>query len=888
MDRHKETEARKKDRHKPGYVRPSRRVEDPAEKRGRGRPRTRPVVEKKPKEKKPKRGGWQGRFIAVDGEGWNGRYTLLACSALDYDLYSPRGLHTKACLSYLTSWQIKPEDAMVGFGLSYDFENLLRDVPDEDYIRLINGEEIKFHEFTLRGYIPRKFLEVQKQLNSVDKDGKPKTKTIFLQDSLGFFQSSFIKALEKFNIPLPDIIKEGKEMRGDFKVSDLPFIKKYNREELRLLVEMMDSLKQAGKEAFEAIGLKPNFGPRTWFGPGAWASNFLRQTHWKDEHPEFSGPVFETLQAEMESYLGLSRWEANPEKKELEKIILEIEKNKKNIYREKKSLLSIVEGDLFKEIRSLGGIGPSVAWPGEYREIPRTLKRKKGRPLDEVADALGYDARSLLDAIGNYRPPEKKDDTHFAEIAAGADPEYQALTDTEHTLQKAWAVQADFRPDLDAIKTIDELRAFPFAAAFYGGRIEAAAVGEFRENLYDYDINSAYPFAISHLPWWEPGDLIRVEGMDPKNRIGMYFVEWSCPDGLNFYPFPYRSQTGNVFFPREGRGYYMAPEVNAAIKNFGASIKILHGYVLKDTDGAGDGRTPLPDWKLCTTAKKISLMAKVRLEAKKLKLSYEKALKLLMNSVYGKLIQQVGSHRFLNPFAASWITSTCRAIIVDTIGRDEEKNIISIMTDGILSRKKIPVVIGETLGEFEEKTFDYALQFVPGIYQLKDTNDPKKDETKYRGMDKNFNPQEAKIILWRDYWEEKIKDEKGETVTKKHGTWDIKINGFVTRSLALHQPEAYNEKRYQFVEIEKQEEFSLKSKRAPGPKGYRLYKQEEHRFFPPKNVNPMELAFKGGSKPYKLDLPAEKDYGEAKTHEELTSEESLHSLLQNDMYDLRG
>lgn len=857
-DRHQPTEARKKDRHKPGYVRPDRRRPN-GEKRGKGRPRTKPEGEP--------RKGWQGRFVAVDGEGWNGRYTLLACSAIEYDLYSPRGLTTRACLQYLTSWQIKPTDAVIGYGLSYDFENLLRDIPDEDYKKLLNNEEITYQEFSLK-YIPRKFIQIVKTLKTVDKNGKPRKKTVFLQDVLGYFQTSFIGALEKFNIQVPSIITEGKAMRGDFNPKDLPFIKEYNREELRLLVELMEALRKAGKDAFEAIDLKPNFTPRTWYGPGAWASNFLRQTKWIDEHPTFIGKDFETLQDEMESYLGLSTWKSNAEKRDLKEIILEIEGKKKEVIRTKKNLLQSNEGDILKRIRELGGISPRLdLWTEEYKLLPLSVKRKAGRPLDEVADELGYTVAELLDLIRN-RPIK---DPYAAQNAAWQDEEFLNLDYTQRQLQREWAKMTDMVPDKEAIKTIKELRDYPFAAAFFGGRIEAAAVGEFKEPLYDYDINSAYPYAIANLPEWKPEDLKRVKGLDKYNRIGMYFVEWDCPAGVNLYPFPYRSKTGNVFYPSKGRGWYMSPEVHAALLNWPGCVIVKHGYVLQDTNGAGDGLHQLPAHKLCTTAKKMALMAKIRMAAKKEKLSYEKALKLLMNSCYGKTIQQVGSHKFLEALAASWITSTCRAIISRTVGKDEQNNVISVMTDGILTRKPLTVNLGTNLGEFELKEFNHAIQFMPGVYYLNHTDKPdQKPESKYRGMDKNFNPLQAKDILWEE------------------GPYTVNINVFVTRNLALHQPAKYGDLKYQFVPVTKEEEFTLRSKRSPGPKGFRLYKKEAHRFFEAKNVNPLELLFEKGSKPYKLDLPEEKDYDGAKDEKEMVDEAHINTLLEIDNYDLRG
>ncbi len=739
QDRHLE----KKCRNKPGYIRPSRRnPAAPDVPRPRGRPRNphNPLLAAPQKKK-----GWNGNFISVDGEGWDGKFCLLACSAHTYDLYNPDGLPTRACLRYLTDWGVKGGDALVGFGLSYDFENILRDVPDEDYKKMMNNEAIQFGEFTLK-YIPRKILEIKRDLDRLDDKGKPRFKTVFLQDTMGYFQTSFEKALQKFEIAIPPIITEGKAMRGDFNKAPLSFIKAYNREELRLHVEMMEIIRISGKEAFEAIGLEAQATPRTWFGPGAWASSFLKQTDWLGEHPEFRGPVVEQLKQEMKAYVS-----------------------------------------------------------GE-KEDPQRL---------------------------------------------------------------------------------DDLLAHPFAAAFFGGRIESAAVGEFLGPSYDYDVNSAYPFALANFPKWSPDDLRGVEGLDKLDRIGMYYIEWNCPAGAGFYPFPYRAQTGNVFYPPRGKGWYMSPEVYAALEVWGPEcITVKQGYVLEDTDGCGDGLHKLPAEKLCTTAIKMDLMAVIRLKAKAEGGVMEKALKLCMNSCYGKTVQQVGSHKYLNLFAASWITGTCRAIIARTIGKDLDNSTISIMTDGILTRKPLPVNLGKALGEFELTEFDQVIQFMPGVYFLKNSTTGK-IESKFRGMDRGFNPEEAKSILWEKFWEEKIKGPDGKAAILKHGAYPVNINIFVTRNLALHMPNKFDEHRYEFFPVLKLEEFSLRSKRSPGKKGFRLMKKEQHKFFPPKYANALELMV-GGSKPYVLDFPSEDEYDEAEDTEELMAESRMATLMENERYELRG
>ena len=715
---------------------------------------------------------WKGTFQAFDGEGWDGKYVILACSAMPYDLCDEEGLSTGHCLSYLTDRKISSMDAIIGFGLSYDFEMILRDLPEEDFFKLKDMQKVEFYDkgehYTLLNYIPRKQLEIHRHYVKRYKDEagqwvkEDASKKIILQDVWGFFQGSFEAALEKWKIETPPIIKEGKALRNEFNKQPLQFIKDYNREELRLMIELMGKLRIADQEAFETIGLHANHKSRIWYGPGSRAQNLLTQTNWVEDHPPFSGPAADNLVKDVCHYF------------EDEELIM------------------------------------SAAW----------LPSDEGLTFDEA----------------DKKAEEKKAN------------------------EKA------------------NLSLHPFSAAYFGGRIEAAAVGTFRCQLWDYDINSAYPYAIANLPYWTEEDLVEVQGWDELDRMGMYHIKWDLPQGVAFYPFPYRSISKNVFFPRYGEGWVMSPEVDAARELYSEGIEIINGYVLKGTEGAGDGMTKLADHKLCETAKKITEMAAARLEAKKAGESKEKSLKLILNSTYGKTIQHIGSHKFLNTFAAAWITSTCRAIISQTIGRDTENNIIAIMTDGILTRKKFDVNTSKMLGDFDEPDkFNFAIQMMPGVYLLE-----REDGTaikRFRGMSKMFNPKDAVKILHKQLKpHEKPHSEKG-------GYYPITVVPFVSRTLAIRQPNVFGDKMYLFTEHTRMESFGLGAKRAPGKKGYRLKASEEFKFFEPKEIS---SHFMGAiSTPYYLGIDAaQKEYEDTKDLEELIDDDHIGSILRNMSLDL--
>ena len=162
---------------------------------------------------------WKGSFITLDGEGWDGKYTIFAL--LDTPpLVNRDGLSTLTILDYIRAHKRRTpgDNAYVGFGLGYDFENILRDVSDADYKKLCadGANEVIFGDYTLR-YIPKKMLFITWETDIPRRDGHGLLNiTIVLQDVWGFFQSSFEVALKKWGIPVPEIISKNKASRDNF------------------------------------------------------------------------------------------------------------------------------------------------------------------------------------------------------------------------------------------------------------------------------------------------------------------------------------------------------------------------------------------------------------------------------------------------------------------------------------------------------------------------------------------------------------------------------------------------------------------------------------------------------------------------------------------------
>ena len=587
-------------------------------------------------------------FVALDGEGWNGKYTLLQ-SSMGNSTYNRNGLPTLQILDFLHSRDFRQANlTLVIYGGNYDFENWLIDIPDEDYKRLTRGETITFDHYKIQ-YIPRKFLTFSYEYN-----GKKYTR--FVQDVFSFFGTSFLSALDTWNIDIPPIIREGKANRNNFNERNISKIKLYCFTELYCLVELMDALAAADAAAFKAINIRDGQGPRGWFGPGARASRLLDATCFKANHPALTLP-----------------------------------------------------------------------------DAPNNMPTLKGK--------------------------------------------------------------------------------HPFAIAYYGGRVETATIGEIPGPIYDYDLNSAYPYAIAQLPKWNSDDLIYINGFDPLDRPGIYFVNYHAKKENNFYGLPYR-KNDSICYPRITTGWYMSPEINAILDTYPEDIEIIGGYVLaNNTPFQGSGITGGVD--VCTTAQKIKQLADLRLTAKANGDKTAKAYKLLINSVYGKLIQQVGNHKFLDLFCAAWITSTCRAIIYRAIAHNEDA-VISIITDGILTTRPLNVDLGEKLGQFQVAEYEKAIQILPGVYSLIKDN---KIIVK-RFMAASGGPDPAAAL----------------TYLRSGKPLPINTRIFVTRNMSLIQNEVYGEKALTFVNVTKYVNFDLSSKRdGLGPMHDKFYLGEgeiNHTFKP--------------------------------------------------------
>ena len=213
-------------------------------------------------------------FIALDGEAFDNKYSLIQSSE-GYELYNERGLSTIECLDWLYklySKHRKHKPIFIGFGIRYDIEMIVRDMPDQAKSALFDGLEVRWKGYKLR-WFNKKFFSLHK----IDK--KKSSHGIVWYDTFTFFNCNFIAACKKFLGSVPDEIVSGKANRAVFSLEDLETVKNYNLLECRLLVEMMKNI----SDMAEKLGVTLN----KWHGPSAVASYFLKTWNVLKQFPPY-------------------------------------------------------------------------------------------------------------------------------------------------------------------------------------------------------------------------------------------------------------------------------------------------------------------------------------------------------------------------------------------------------------------------------------------------------------------------------------------------------------------------------------------------------------------------------------------------------------------------
>jgi hypothetical protein len=236
--------------------------------------------------------------------------------------------------------------------------------------------------------------------------------------------------------------------------------------------------------------------------------------------------------------------------------------------------------------------------------------------------------------------------------------------------------------------------------AYFGGRFEHAVAGT-RPGIWSYDIRSAYPAAAVKLPCLAHAEWVRVK-REPK-RSETALVRYRVTDiGSRVWgPLPCRLPDDSIVWPRGGSSgwvwsveYWPARDGWQGVE-FGGEAWVLRRRCKCEPFGF---LRQLYEWRVAQPENK-------------------QVLKLIINSVYGRLAQTVGGGgKYSSRAWAGMITASCRARMLELIhAHADERNLYAIATDGAYSSERLPID-GPGLGEWEVAEKGEMVFLRPGIY----------------------------------------------------------------------------------------------------------------------------------------------------------------------------
>jgi len=214
--------------------------------------------------------------------------------------------------------------------------------------------------------------------------------------------------------------------------------------------------------------------------------------------------------------------------------------------------------------------------------------------------------------------------------------------------------------------------------SYFGGRFEITAVGPVTGPVYQHDINSAYPYATTKLPCLVHGKWSRIScapnfSEHMSRALYLAYGNFTVTDAsTNLYAFPVRDKLGRISWPGSaGYGWYWSHEINEAVyQKFNAETAWVY--------------EPQCD------CEPFNWVPDLYRERSKLgKESKGIAIKLGLNSTYGKLCQSVGSPKYANPIYASLITSYTRAQLYRKCVALGVDKVLMLATDGIFTTSEV-------------------------------------------------------------------------------------------------------------------------------------------------------------------------------------------------------
>ena len=424
--------------------------------------------------------------------------------------------------------------------------------------------------------------------------------------------------------------------------------------------------------------------------------------------------------------------------------------------------VNMILGDLdFVSVDRLYTLG-KVTWNGwriEYR--PRKwLKVTRDHKSVTLWDVFTYFGKSLVKTIEEYLG---KDYPDLEMIKAGKDDRKDfAHKNLETDILPYWnaehraliAIMEKLRDYLYQIgivtnrwhgpgsvasqlltnrKIIEHMNLWPqpvydaIRGAYFAGRAEAAKYGTYHGPVYRYDLRSAWPAGLVRVPSLAGKSWYDVPVTSNITDYDLVHVNWHNHSPAHILnALPHRSREA-VSFPRHTSGWYWGVEVRAAMEYTDSTWTVHRIIRLPDR-----GERPLEF---------INEFYRTRAMWKKQGIQAQLALKLALNSLYGKFAQQLGGSVGSDgvPVIPKWhqldwagfATAHCRAKILKALALAGDST-IAVETDAVFCTKPLELDVGTGLGQWEESVFEGIVYLQTGLYFIKKAGEWK---VKSRGID---------------------------------------------------------------------------------------------------------------------------------------------------------
>lgn len=275
------------------------------------------------------------------------------------------------------------------------------------------------------------------------------------------------------------------------------------------------------------------------------------------------------------------------------------------------------------------------------------------------------------------------------------------------------------------------------ARGFFGGRFENSITGVITKPVWSYDISSAYPYQCTRLPCLRCGrwKYTRSETTALRSRAALIHTIVDIDERYPWGPFPFRTSKGEICYPHACETHVWRDEYVAGKKLCGDGVTFVGAWYLSGQCKCG---RPHPFEGIAHYYRERVRIGK---EGKGL------AIKLGVNSCYGKLAQSIGTPKYQSWVWAGMITSGTRGMLLDAIRACKDPaSMLMVATDGIycLERLELPKPwdtgtydLAKPLGGWEEKGYPGGIVAArPGVYFPRNPTDDQLNELRARGIGK--------------------------------------------------------------------------------------------------------------------------------------------------------